>query len=354
MKSARRISVVVPRRGGARPCSRLLRTAATTRPARAGSARSTPAAAMGYVDSTARREVAQEIHRHRSARGPHQRRRMVFLRYGDDIVTVTPLPERQPDRDRRLPRRLPPPSGPTSDPWPDPDSASSAAGAPATASDARPAVHPSRTPFRRHVPKKGNPVTEIFESTGTALLYGLVGLVVMAVGFIALDLVTPGKLSTWCGRTATAAPQSCSPARPSPSASSSEQSIRASESEQGLGYGLLSTLLYGLAGVLVMTVVLHRRSRDPRADGRRRARRPRRPPASRRLGPGQPCTSARPSWSAPPSPNSHPSERHHPWTATPPQPPTAPRPSGTPGGLVSCCCSPSSSARPAASSTNWR
>ena len=37
-------------------------------------------------------------------------------------------------------------------------------------------------------------MTEIFESTGQSLLYGVVGLVVMAVGFIALDLVTPGKL----------------------------------------------------------------------------------------------------------------------------------------------------------------
>lgn len=49
-------------------------------------------------------------------------------------------------------------------------------------------------------------MAEIFESAGTALLYGLVGFVVMAVGFIALDLVTPASSSMWCGPSATAAP----------------------------------------------------------------------------------------------------------------------------------------------------
>ena len=98
-------------------------------------------------------------------------------------------------------------------------------------------------------------MTEIFESTGQALLYGVVGLVVMAVGFIALDLVTPGKLYhvVWADRNRGAAvllgSQSVAVGLVIMKA------IGASESEQGLGYGLFSTLLYGLAGVLVMTVV---------------------------------------------------------------------------------------------------
>ncbi|MFI1359472.1 DUF350 domain-containing protein [Streptomyces sp. NPDC020898] len=98
-------------------------------------------------------------------------------------------------------------------------------------------------------------MTEIFESTGQALLYGIAGLVVMAVGFIALDLVTPGKLYhvVWTDRNRGAAvllgSQSVAVGVVIMKA------IEASESEQGLGYGLASTLLYGLAGVLVMTVV---------------------------------------------------------------------------------------------------
>ncbi|MFF3937433.1 DUF350 domain-containing protein [Streptomyces phaeofaciens] len=98
-------------------------------------------------------------------------------------------------------------------------------------------------------------MTEIFESTGQALLYGVVGLVVMAAGFIALDLVTPGKLFhvVWTDRNRGAAvllgSQSIAVGLVI------MEAIRASESEEGLGYGLVSTLLYGLAGVLVMTVV---------------------------------------------------------------------------------------------------
>ncbi|WP_217242205.1 DUF350 domain-containing protein [Streptomyces sp. AC555_RSS877] len=98
-------------------------------------------------------------------------------------------------------------------------------------------------------------MTEIFESTGQSLLYGVVGLVVMAVGFIALDLVTPGKLYhvVWTDRNRGAAvllgSQSVAVGLVIMKA------IEASESEQGLGYGLISTLLYGLAGVLVMTIV---------------------------------------------------------------------------------------------------
>ncbi|WP_217250988.1 DUF350 domain-containing protein [Streptomyces sp. AC602_WCS936] len=98
-------------------------------------------------------------------------------------------------------------------------------------------------------------MTEIFESAGQALLYGVVGLVVMAVGFVALDLVTPGKLFhvVWRDRNRGAAvllgSQSVAVGLVV------MEAIRASESEEGLGQGLFSTLLYGLAGVLVMTLV---------------------------------------------------------------------------------------------------
>lgn len=98
-------------------------------------------------------------------------------------------------------------------------------------------------------------MAEIFESAGIALLYGLVGFVVMAVGFIALDLVTPGKLFhvVWRDRNRGAAVLLAG--QTIAVGLVIEQSIRASESESGLGYGLFSTLLYGLAGVAVMTVI---------------------------------------------------------------------------------------------------
>nr|WP_202535304.1 DUF350 domain-containing protein [Streptomyces sp. SID4919] len=87
------------------------------------------------------------------------------------------------------------------------------------------------------------------------MLYGLVGFVVMAVGFVALDLVTPGKLFhvVWTERNRGAAVLLAG--QTVAIGLVIEQSIRASESELGLGQGLASTLLYGLAGVVVMTLI---------------------------------------------------------------------------------------------------
>ncbi|MFF8831135.1 DUF350 domain-containing protein [Streptomyces sp. NPDC015131] len=98
-------------------------------------------------------------------------------------------------------------------------------------------------------------MTEIYESAGTALLYGLVGFVVMVVGFIALDLVTPGKLVhvVWTERNRGAAVLLAG--QTLAIGLVIEESIRASESELGLAQGLFSTLLYGLAGVAVMTFI---------------------------------------------------------------------------------------------------
>jgi uncharacterized membrane protein YjfL (UPF0719 family) len=95
----------------------------------------------------------------------------------------------------------------------------------------------------------------IFESAGIALLYGLVGFAVMVLGFIALDLVTPGKLATvvWSERNKGAAV--VLGGQMLGIGWVIAKAIGASESEAGLGYGLFSTLLYGLAGLVVMTVV---------------------------------------------------------------------------------------------------
>ncbi|WP_431784073.1 DUF350 domain-containing protein [Streptomyces chumphonensis] len=98
-------------------------------------------------------------------------------------------------------------------------------------------------------------MAEIFESAGQALLYGLVGFAVMACGFIALDLVTPGKLVhvVWTERNRGAAVLLAGQTLAIGLVIA--DAIAASESEQGLADGLFSTLLYGLVGVLVMTLV---------------------------------------------------------------------------------------------------
>lgn len=96
---------------------------------------------------------------------------------------------------------------------------------------------------------------DIFESTGIVLAYGLVGAVVMALGYLALDLVTPRKLTQliWTERNRGAAVVLAGQLLGVGIVINA--AIYASESQDGLGYGLFSTLLYGLAGVVVMTAV---------------------------------------------------------------------------------------------------
>lgn len=94
----------------------------------------------------------------------------------------------------------------------------------------------------------------IFESGGIALLYGLVGFVVMVLGFVVLDLLTPGKLThvVWKERNKGAA--IVLGGQMLAVGWVVAKAIGASESEAGLQYGLFSTLLYGLAGVVMMTL----------------------------------------------------------------------------------------------------
>ncbi|SOD66776.1 protein of unknown function [Streptomyces zhaozhouensis] len=96
---------------------------------------------------------------------------------------------------------------------------------------------------------------DIFESAGETLLYGLVGFAVMAVAFVALDLVTPGRLDrvVWRDRN-----------RGGAIVLGSQmlgvgwvvmRAVGSSESEDGLGWGLVSTGVYGLVGVALMILV---------------------------------------------------------------------------------------------------
>jgi uncharacterized membrane protein YjfL (UPF0719 family) len=98
-------------------------------------------------------------------------------------------------------------------------------------------------------------VTYIFEQAGIALLYGLVGFAVMGLGFVTLDLVTPRKLAAvvWTERNKGAAV--VLGGQMLGLGYVVAVAIGASESEEGLGYGLLSTLVYGIAGVIVMMLL---------------------------------------------------------------------------------------------------
>lgn len=91
---------------------------------------------------------------------------------------------------------------------------------------------------------------DILQEAGIGLAYGVVGIVLMGVGFVLVDLLTPGKLSRliWADRNLGAA------------AVLGSQLLGVGlivatailSSEGGFGNGLLSTLIYGLIGIVLM------------------------------------------------------------------------------------------------------
>lgn len=91
--------------------------------------------------------------------------------------------------------------------------------------------------------------TVIYE-TGAAAAYGLVGLVLMALGYLVVDLLTPGKLHSliWTDRNRGSVVVLSSSVLAM--ALVVRQAILASE--DGLVAGLVSTALYGLVGLALM------------------------------------------------------------------------------------------------------
>jgi uncharacterized membrane protein YjfL (UPF0719 family) len=91
---------------------------------------------------------------------------------------------------------------------------------------------------------------DILQEAGIGLAYGVVGIALMGLGFVLVDLLTPGKLSKliWTDRNIGAA------------AVLSAQllgvglivSTAILSSEGGFATGLASTLIYGLIGILLM------------------------------------------------------------------------------------------------------
>lgn len=88
--------------------------------------------------------------------------------------------------------------------------------------------------------------------TGAAAAYGVVGLVLMALGYLVVDVLTPGKLHDliWTDRNRGSVVVLSSSVLAM--ALVVRQAILASE--EGLVAGLVSTALYGLVGLALMAV----------------------------------------------------------------------------------------------------
>ncbi|RKS07621.1 uncharacterized membrane protein YjfL (UPF0719 family) [Nocardiopsis sp. Huas11] len=95
-------------------------------------------------------------------------------------------------------------------------------------------------------------MNEILFNALAALAYGGVGILILVLGYVITDLLTPGKMHEliWEQRNRNAVLLVC--ANTLGSAIVVTSAILASDSEIGLGAGLLSTAVYGLVGLGVM------------------------------------------------------------------------------------------------------
>ncbi|MCA1655861.1 MAG: DUF350 domain-containing protein [Pseudonocardiaceae bacterium] len=95
-------------------------------------------------------------------------------------------------------------------------------------------------------------VSDVFGEVGSAATYGLVGLVLMAVGFALVDVLTPGNLreQVWVERNRNAAVLAASNLL----GVGIIVATAIAASEGNLAQGLLSTAAYGLLGLVLMGV----------------------------------------------------------------------------------------------------
>ncbi|HEY9474998.1 MAG TPA: DUF350 domain-containing protein [Mycobacteriales bacterium] len=95
-------------------------------------------------------------------------------------------------------------------------------------------------------------VSDVFREVGIVTTYGLVGLVLMAVGFVLLDVLTPGNLreQVWVQRNRNAAVLLTS----NVVGTGAIVATAIAASGDDWGTGLLSTAAYGLLGLVLMGV----------------------------------------------------------------------------------------------------
>lgn len=93
-------------------------------------------------------------------------------------------------------------------------------------------------------------LSDIFSEVGIAATYGLAGLVLMAVGFLLVDLLTPGNLreQIWVQRHRNAAVLLAS----NVVGVGIIVATAIAASENDWGAGIVSTLAYGLLGLILM------------------------------------------------------------------------------------------------------
>ena len=93
-------------------------------------------------------------------------------------------------------------------------------------------------------------LSDVFTEVGIAATYGLVGLVLMAVGFALVDILTPGNLreQVWVERNRNAAVLLAS----NLIGVGAIVATAIAASENDWGAGLVSTLAYGLLGLVLM------------------------------------------------------------------------------------------------------
>lgn len=93
-------------------------------------------------------------------------------------------------------------------------------------------------------------LSDVFTEVGIAATYGLVGLVLMAVGFALVDVLTPGNLreQVWVERNRNAAVLLAS----NLIGVGAIVATAIAASEDDWGAGLVSTVAYGLLGLILM------------------------------------------------------------------------------------------------------
>jgi uncharacterized membrane protein YjfL (UPF0719 family) len=93
-------------------------------------------------------------------------------------------------------------------------------------------------------------MSDVFSEVGIAATYGLVGLVLMAIGFVLVDVLTPGNLreQVWVDRNRNAAILAASNLIGVGIIVAT--AIAASENDWALG--IVSTLAYGILGLVLM------------------------------------------------------------------------------------------------------
>lgn len=95
-------------------------------------------------------------------------------------------------------------------------------------------------------------VSDVFGEVGIAAMYGVIGLVLMAVGFVLVDVLTPGNLreQVWTQRNRNAAILLATNLL----GVGIIVATAIAASDGNLGQGLLSTAAYGLLGLVLMGV----------------------------------------------------------------------------------------------------